>query len=141
MFVKTLTATAAAIALTAVPAVACGQHQGHDMGDHAMAPATAPAAPATTAAPAKDVKTISIAVTDDGFVPANLRVKAGQKVRLVITRKVERTCATEIVIKDQGIHQPLPLNQPVAVEFTPKKAGTLRYACAMDMIAGTIAVN
>jgi plastocyanin domain-containing protein len=144
MFAKTLAATAAAVALTATPAVACGQHeahQGHDMGGQAMAPASAPAAASTAAAPAKDVKVIALSVTDDGFVPANLRVKAGQKVRLVVTRKVERTCATEIVIKDQGIDQKLPLNQPVTIEFTPKKAGTLRYACAMDMVGGTIAVN
>jgi plastocyanin domain-containing protein len=83
----------------------------------------------------------AIEVTKDGFVPAEIKVKAGKPVKLVVTRKVERTCATEIVIKDQGINKPLPLNQPVEVAFTPSKAGKLRYACGMDMIAGVILVE
>jgi len=84
---------------------------------------------------------IAIAVTGDGFVPARIEVKRGQKVRLVVTRKTDRTCATEIVIRDQGIHQKLPLDQPVTVEFTPRKSGQLRYACGMDMISGVIVVE
>jgi plastocyanin domain-containing protein len=80
-------------------------------------------------------------VTGEGFVPANIRVKKGQLVRLVVTRKTDRTCATEIVIRDQGINQKLPLNKPVTVEFTPAKSGQLRYACGMDMISGVIVVE
>jgi len=84
---------------------------------------------------------IEISVTTDGFVPAQVKVKAGQPVKLIVTRKTARTCATEIVIKDFGIKQPLPLNQPVEITFTPTKAGSIRYACAMDMIAGAIMVE
>jgi plastocyanin domain-containing protein len=84
---------------------------------------------------------IEISVTREGFVPAQIKVKAGQPVKLIVTRKTERTCATEIVIKDFGIKQPLPLNQAVDVTFTPTKAGSFRYACAMDMIAGVIIVE
>jgi plastocyanin domain-containing protein len=84
---------------------------------------------------------IEISVTKEGFVPSTIKVKKGEKVKLVVTRKVERTCATEIVIRDQGINQPLPLNKPVTVEFTPSKSGQLRYACGMDMISGVILVD
>ena len=84
---------------------------------------------------------IEIAVTADGFVAMSNRVKVGQPVTLVVTRKVEATCATEIVIKDYGINQHLPLNQPVEVTFTPTKAGSIRYACGMDMIAGELIAN
>jgi plastocyanin domain-containing protein len=82
-----------------------------------------------------------IAVTSDGFVPATIRVKRGEPVKLVVTRKTERTCAKEIVIKDYAIHQPLPLDKPVTVQFTPKKSGQVRYACGMDMIAGVLIVD
>ena len=44
-------------------------------------------------------------------------------------------------MKGMKIRKPLPLGQPVEIVFTPKKAGTLRYACAMDMIAGEIVVE
>ncbi len=57
---------------------------------------------------------------------------------LVITRKVENTCATDIVIKDYGINKPLPLNIPVEITFTPTKPGRIRYSCPMDMITGEI---
>jgi plastocyanin domain-containing protein len=84
---------------------------------------------------------VEIAVTGQGFVPAAAKVKAGRPVKLVVTRKTERTCATEIVIKDYGVNQPLPLDRPVDVTFTPKKAGPVRYACGMDMIAGVLTVE
>jgi plastocyanin domain-containing protein len=84
---------------------------------------------------------IEMSVTGEGFVPAQVKVKAGQPVKLIVTRKTDRTCAKEIVIKDFGINQPLPLNQAIEVTFTPTKAGSFRYACAMDMIAGVIMVE
>lgn len=84
---------------------------------------------------------LTIAVTAKGFEPKALTAKVGQPVTLVVTRKVERTCATEIVIKDYGIDQPLPLDQPVKVTFTPTKPGKVRFACGMDMMAGEIAVQ
>jgi plastocyanin domain-containing protein len=87
------------------------------------------------------VQVVEIAVTGKGFVPAAVKVKAGIPVKLVVTRKTERTCATEIVIKDYGVNQPLPLDQAVEVTFTPKKAGSVRYACGMDMIAGVLTVE
>jgi plastocyanin domain-containing protein len=84
---------------------------------------------------------VTIEVTGEGFVPAQVKVKANQAVKLVVTRKTDWTCAKEIVIKDVGINKPLPLNQPVEITFTPTKKGQLRYACAMDMIAGIIVVE
>lgn len=80
-------------------------------------------------------------VTSSGFEPAEIKTKKGEPLRLVITRKTEKTCATEVVIKDLGVNKPLPLNEPVTVELTPKKDGELRYACGMDMIAGVIVVE
>lgn len=100
------------------------------------------AAPAPSAQAAGAAQRIELEVTSDGFVPADgkgdVKVKVGQPVTLVVTRKVERTCATEIVVKDYGIQKALPADQPVEVTFTPTKPGPIRYACAMDMIAGQI---
>jgi plastocyanin domain-containing protein len=62
-------------------------------------------------------------------------------VKLVVTRKTDRTCAKEIVIKDYGINRPLPLNEPVSIEFTPRKPGQVRYACGMDMVTGVLVVQ
>ena len=97
------------------------------------------ASPASAAARVPQV--VNVTVTSDGFVPAEVAVKHGQTVKLVVTRKVERTCATEIVMKDFGVNQPLPLEKPVTVTVTPKKPGAYRFACGMDMIAGVLKVD
>jgi plastocyanin len=138
MHSNSLALAIAALTLTAMPVASlagCGSHKGHqEAGDHAAQPAAATAVQQAGQA-------IEIQVTGEGFVPDNIKVKKGQLVRLVVTRKTDRTCATEIVIRDQGINQKLPLNKAVTIEFTPSKSGQLRYACGMDMISGVIVVE
>ena len=142
MNVPVLLASAAlALAAAPTPASACNcNHEGKGEKAAATAPAIG-AEPAKAAAPAKGAQVVTLTVTDDGFVPEVVKVKAGAPVQLVVTRKVERTCATEIVMKDFGVNQPLPLNKPVTVNVAPKGAGSYRFACGMDMIAGTLKVD
>jgi plastocyanin domain-containing protein len=103
--------------------------------------AAAPPAPKSAPAPAAG-KTIQMSVTEKGFEPALVKVKKGEPVTLVITRKTEKTCATEIVIDEEKISTKLPLNQAVTVSFTPKKAGDMKYGCAMGkMIGGVLKVE
>jgi plastocyanin domain-containing protein len=107
------------------------------------APSTPPkSAPAPAAAPAAAGKTVEMSVTEKGFEPAVVKVKKGEPVTLVITRKTEKTCATEIVIDEEKISTKLPLNKAVTVSFTPKKAGDMKYGCAMGkMIGGVLKVE
>jgi len=80
-------------------------------------------------------------VTKDGFTPASFTVRKNLLVRLTFVRKVEVTCATDVVIADYDIKRELPLNEPVVIEFTPEKAGTISFACGMNMQHGTIMVK
>ncbi len=85
---------------------------------------------------------VEVAVTDEGFVVGKVpSLKAGTPVTLVVTRTVEGTCATEIVLKEFGLSVPLPLAKPVEVTFVPKQAGKVHFACAMDMISGDLKVD
>jgi hypothetical protein len=136
---------AATLALASTPACAQrdehehGSHGAHDRGAHTMhaTPATAGVEVGTV----KDgVRTIEISVTDEGFVPSKVKGKKGEKVRLVVTRRTDSTCAKEIAIKGYGINQPLPLDKPVTVELTPAQSGEIRYACGMDHVAGVLFV-
>jgi plastocyanin domain-containing protein len=87
------------------------------------------------------VSRVEMSVTEKGFEPQNIRVKKGELVTLIITRKTDTTCATEIVIDEHKIKTPLPLNKAVTVTFTPSKTGTLKYGCAMNkMIGGVITI-
>jgi plastocyanin domain-containing protein len=89
----------------------------------------------------KAPQTISMTVSDRGFVPAEITVKKGIPVTLLVTRETEATCATELVIEGAGVHKPLPLHRQVSVTFTPEKKGELRYTCPMDMVSGSIRVE
>jgi plastocyanin domain-containing protein len=86
-------------------------------------------------------RTVELSVTHKGFEPSNVTVKKGEPVHLVVTRKTDNTCATSIDIKDVGIHKDLPLNQAVAIDFTPDKTGEIRYACGMGMMGGVLLVQ
>lgn len=87
------------------------------------------------------VREVNIRVTTKGFQPASTRVRAGEKLTLVVTRKTDKTCAKEIVISSLGIRQDLPLNQTVRIPLGPQPAGTIAFACGMDMIKGDVRVQ
>jgi plastocyanin domain-containing protein len=85
---------------------------------------------------------VQMRVTEAGFEPSSVKVKKGQPLELVITRKTDKTCAKEIVIDEYAINTPLPLDKAVTVAFTPTKSGELKYGCAMDkMIGGVLFVE
>jgi plastocyanin domain-containing protein len=130
---------AAAAALLGTPALA--QHMGGMGGGSMHTPAATTQAAIAEGVVKNGVRVIEMQVTGEGFVPSQIKVKKGEKVRLVITRKTDRTCATEIVIKGYGINTPLPLDKAVTVELTPKTSGEIRYACSMNMIGGVLFVQ
>ena len=109
-----------------------------------MALAMVACTPAAADAPKHDASRIEITVTKKGFEPDNIKVPAGKPITLVFTRKTEQTCAKEVVVTlapDKTIERKLPLDQPVEIVATFPKAGTLGYACGMNMTKGVIVVQ
>ena len=108
------------------------------------APVPVPA-PAVTAAPAAasaaPEQTARIMVTKDGFIPAQLTLKGGTLAKLTFVRTTNETCATEVALPSLKIKRPLPLNQPVVIEFTPAKGHDIEFACGMAMFKGAIVVE
>ena len=94
-----------------------------------------------TAFAADNIQSISLQVTEKGFVPNKIDVKAGSHVILKVTRKTDDTCATQIAIKDKKIKKELPLNKEVSIDVGVLKKGEVRFACGMDMITGLIVVK
>jgi plastocyanin domain-containing protein len=107
--------------------------------------AAAAFAPAVHAGDAKkgDARKVEIKVTSEGFEPQQVKAKKGQPITLVFTRTVERTCITAIDIPDENVKEfDLPLNKPVSLTITPKKAGVEKFHCsAMAMGDGKIVVE
>jgi membrane fusion protein, copper/silver efflux system len=93
-------------------------------------------------APAENGKTKEIKITVDyAYIPDLIEVKKGEKVRLLFYRKEDSECTEEVVFKNFGIRKKLPAFKTTAVEFTPTKAGTFRFACGMDMVEGKLIVK
>ena len=84
---------------------------------------------------------IQVAVTDNGFEPNEIAVKRGQNVTLVITRRTEQTCATDVVVAGREIQKDLPLNEAVSVDLGKVESGPITFACSMDMIKGEVVVR
>ena len=93
----------------------------------------APAAKGAKAPAPAPAKVVEISVTEKGYEPSPLTLKKGEPVTLRLTRKTDRTCATEILIQGTDINVPLPLNKPVDVAFTPEKTGTYPLHCSHFM--------
>ena len=82
-----------------------------------------------------------IEITAQGYTPESVKLRRGVPARITFLRTTDATCATEIVIADYGIRRTLPLNQSVAVSFTPKKTGAVGFACGMNMMRGKLIVQ
>lgn len=105
--------------------------------------AVAVAARPTIAQPTK-ARSIAITVTEAGFEPEKVSVKKGEQVTLVFTRKTDKTCAKEVIVKvsdKETIKKDIPRDRSVSITTTFPKAGQLTYACAMNMITGVVNVQ
>lgn len=109
------------------------------------APATEPAKTETkkeAEKPSSTPRVITMEVTADGFVPSNIKLKAGEPVKFVVTRQTDETCATDLLIADTDIKVALPLKTAVEIAWTPPKAGNVKFGCAMDMmVSGMLVVE
>lgn len=79
-------------------------------------------------------------VVDNGFSPEALTVKAGRPVQITFVTK-HRGCASEVIFEGMKLAKPLKDGTKTVVTFTPKKAGTIAYACPMKMMKGRIIVK
>ena len=100
-----------------------------------------PGAASNSAAPPASPAGIRVSVTETGFRPSSVSATAGVPLRLEFVRTTDATCATEVAFPALEITRTLPLNQPVNVEFTPAKTGTIEFACGMNMFRGSVVVH
>jgi plastocyanin domain-containing protein len=89
----------------------------------------------------EEFRQVKIKVTSKGFEPPIVRLHAGDRLTLLITRKTDQTCATEIVIPSLGTKEPLPLNKTVRIYLGILDPGQLAFACGMGMVKGAIVVH
>lgn len=89
-------------------------------------------------------RVIQIDVTRDGFEPKRFAVRSGEVVTFMITRRVERTCITSVVLSlgsEARIERELPLDEPVAITVRFDAPGELGMSCPMNVHGATIEVR
>lgn len=115
------------------------------LGLPAPPPAAAPAPRSQTAqSPADNSQApqqARIIVTERGFEPARVTLRAGTLARLTFVRTTDATCATEVVIPALKERRSLPLNQEVVITFMPRDTGDVAFVCGMNMLRGTLVVQ
>lgn len=99
-----------------------------------------PPPPAAATVAADGTRSIPINVNDDGYDPAKIIAKPGEKLELVFTRHGKSSCVSEVKVAD-GPVTALPLGQPVKIAVTAPPSGEVRFACGMDMVTGVVVVN
>jgi plastocyanin domain-containing protein len=87
------------------------------------------------------VQSVTVALTEKGYEPASFKLRPGMPAHITFVRKVEVTCATQIVIPEYNIKRELPLNEPVVIEIMPQKTGEYTFACGMNMFGGKVIVQ
>jgi plastocyanin domain-containing protein len=123
--------TALWIALLALGCTA--KEHAHDKAQGNTAPAVAPLAVTG--------RRIDIKVSKMGYEPGSVPVKANEQVTLVFTRVEPTECGSVIAIPSLHLRKSLPLNQPVAIDVKPDKAGDVEFTCGMSMMRGTLVVS
>lgn len=81
---------------------------------------------------------VSMLVTEKGYEPSSIKVKAGEPVILKITRKTNSTCAREITVPSQKLKVDLPLDKEVTVKIAALAKGEIKFGCAMDLMIGGV---
>lgn len=101
-------------------------------------PAPSPAA-AAAATPSDDgVQRIVVTVSDTGYNPAVVRVKAGVPTQVTFRTDSTQGCTRSLVVPSLKIGRQLPATGDTTLDLGQLAAGRLRYTCGMGMYSGTI---
>lgn len=106
-------------------------HSGHDTEERPTRPPPEPL----------PARTIEIRVTEKGFEPDRVVAQLGERIKLVVTRTTDATCAREVILDEFLILDPLPLGKPFTTTFTTGRAGDFTYHCAHGTVRGTFTVE
>ena len=133
------------ILLLALLLAACGGESAESIPSDTPVGATQGTPP--TEAPAEPtlvdgVQVAEIEAGPMGYQPRELALEAGVPARLVFTRTVDSECSSQVQIPAFDVPlTDLPMNEPVAIEFTPTGSGTFEFVCGMDMQRGSLLIQ
>jgi plastocyanin domain-containing protein len=105
--------------------------------DEAKPAAAKPAPPPAVVVAADGSRHVAIEANKDGYTPASIPGKPGEKLVLTFTRTADSTCIAQLKTPE-GKMVDLPMNTPVDVAVTVPQTGKVEFACGMDMFHGEV---
>lgn len=87
-----------------------------------------------------DIQVIKMTVNAEGWKPDTFALRKGVKVKWIIVVEKLTNCNNEIIVRDYGLDIKLKDGENI-VEFTPDRAGVVKWSCWMGMIKGTFIVK
>jgi plastocyanin domain-containing protein len=76
---------------------------------------------------------------DNGYLPNQFVIKKGIPVKWIINSVSQYSCASYLIMSSYDISQALTPGENI-IEFTPTKAGEIKFSCSMGMYRGTFTV-
>lgn len=83
---------------------------------------------------------VKIFITNRGYSPPQLWVKAGTPVELTLQSNDTYSCATSFTLKKFNIFEQLEPSDQKTLAFTPTEKGDFVYSCSMGMYTGVLHV-
>lgn len=87
------------------------------------------------------LQTLSVFLTDRGYVPQRFVIKKGIPVELTVKNEEARGCIQGFVIPDLNIRKVVRLGESAKISFTPQKVGKIGFTCSMGMYYGEFIVQ
>jgi plastocyanin domain-containing protein len=83
---------------------------------------------------------IHITVANGVYEPDSIAIRRGETATLNFHRVDPSPCAEQVIFHDLDISASLPIGGTRAIHIVPRRAGTFRFTCQMQMYQGTLKV-
>ena len=77
---------------------------------------------------------------DKGYHPANIQLQKGIPAEITFHRATPSNCYKEILFEEEGILEPIGVDEEKVIRFTPQELGQHEFSCGMKMQKGSYTV-
>ena len=77
---------------------------------------------------------------DKGYHPAHIQLQKGVPAEITFHRATPSNCYKEILFEEEGILEPIGIDEEKVIRFTPQELGQHEFSCGMKMQKGSYTV-
>ena len=77
---------------------------------------------------------------DKGYHPAHIQLQKGVPAEITFHRVTSSNCYKEILFEEEGILEPIGVDEEKVIRFTPQELGQYEFSCGMKMQKGSYTV-